>query len=45
MLETRDWRLEIGFERLTEFGVGKFPVPLGWLGLLYEEYGNRRIGM
>ncbi len=27
-LETGDWRLEIGSGRLTDFGVGKFPVPL-----------------
>ena len=43
MVETRDWRLEIGSGRLTDFGVGKFPVPFGWVGLLYEEYGNPRV--
>ena len=45
MVETRDWRLEIGLGRLTYFGVGKFPIPCGWMGLLYEEYRNPRVGM
>ena len=29
-LEIRDWRLQIGLERLTDFGVGKFPVSFGY---------------